>query len=98
MEPSPENVEKLEVRLDVGLSEILKSDVVPHLYANSFAIMHTNADVIVLLQQNGRPVGTLNLSFTLAKTLVGKLGKTISDLEASVEHSFPVTEDIDVIK
>jgi len=69
----------------------------PHLYANGFISALGNGDTLLVLQQSGRPIATLNLSFTLAKTLVNKLGNIIEDLEKDSGNIIMTTADMDKI-
>ena len=68
---------------------------VPHLSANGLALMLTNGDIMLSLEQNNRPVGTLNLSFTVAKTLAVILGNAIADLESMSGRPIMTTHEID---
>jgi hypothetical protein len=72
----------------------LSADV-PKLYANAFAIVMGTADSMVVLEQNGKPIAVLNLSFTSAKTLAVKLGNVISNLEENSGRSIMTTDDIE---
>ena len=67
----------------------------PHLYANGFQLGLTNADVNLVLKLNNRPVGVLNLSYTLSKTLHEKIGGLISRFEKASGRKMLVTEDVD---
>lgn len=66
-----------------------------HFYVNGFSVGHTNADSLVRFQLNGKPEVDIQMSFTLAKTLVGLLGKLISNLEQQVNMDIKTTKDID---
>lgn len=80
------------------IEEIINSAVnspdLPHLYANGFISALGNGDTLLILQQSGRPIATLNLSFTLAKTLVQKLGGIIEGLEADSGNTIMTTDDM----
>ena len=65
----------------------------PKIYVNGFQIASTNADIIIATQQNGRPVGVINMPFEIAKTLVEKLGITIGDIEEKTKTEFLTTDE-----
>jgi hypothetical protein len=65
------------------------------IYANGFTLGLTNADVFIVLQMFGRPIGIVNVSYTLAKTLSQKLEKLVSDWEAKTGHKIETTDTID---
>jgi len=72
------NMDKKKISQD--LDSALNADI-PHLYANAFTNAIGNGDVIIVLRQGGKQVATLNLSYTVAKTLASKLGELINTLE-----------------
>jgi len=93
------NDERVQISIPGSeISEALHSDTVPKVYANGFAILLGNSDVNIVWQQHGKPVGVSQMSFTLAKTLVQKLGGVILKLEEATEHNFLTTEEIDKTK
>ena len=71
----------------------LDNPSVPKIYLNGFQIGSTNADVMIVAQQNTRPVAVLNMSFELAKTLVSKLGYIIEQVEDATDTKFLTTDD-----
>lgn len=75
------------------LQTALDNPNVPKIYLNGFQIGSTNADVIILAQQNGRPNAVLNMSFEIAKTLVKKLGDVVEQVEEKTDTEFLTTED-----
>lgn len=70
---------------------------IPHLYANGFISAIGNGDTLLVFRQTGRPIATLNLSFTVAKTLVKKLGAIIEDLEKNSGNNIMTTSDLDEV-
>ncbi len=93
------NDERVQISIPGSeISEALHSDTVPKVYANGFAILLGNSDVNIVWQQHGKPVGVSQMSFTLAKTLVQKLGGVILELEQATEHDFLTTDEIDKTK
>ena len=51
------------------------------IYINSFAAGLSTGDIFIVLQRNGLEIGTLNMSFTVAKSLGEALNQLISSLE-----------------
>ena len=70
---------------------------VPHLSANSLAVLLTTGDVLITLEQNSRPVGTLNLSYTVAKSLAVILGNAIADLESMSGRPIMTTREVETM-
>ena len=68
---------------------------IPHLYANGFALSVSSADTIVVLEQNGIPIATLNMSYTAAKTLAIKLGSSVAILENATERPMLTTDEVE---
>jgi len=68
---------------------------VAQLYANSFVIGMSNSDLFVVFQRFGKPVGVVNLSYTLAKTLAQRVGGLISEFEQSIDQNILTTDRID---
>jgi len=66
----------------------------PTIYANGFAVATALGDVVVALQQNGKPSGVINLSYTVAKTLSIKLGGGINNLEEKTGNSIMTTDQV----
>src|SRR5262249_32122749 len=64
------------------------------LYANGFALGLTNADVSIVLQQFGRPLAVLSLSYTLAKTLSEKLATLVAEWETRTGQRLVTTDQI----
>ena len=80
--------------LDARIKAALTNDV-PKIYANGFVTSMTSGDILVVLEANGRSVGVLNLSFTVAKTLSLALGQAIANLEEKAGHEIMTTHLID---
>lgn len=75
--------------------EAAKAADVPRVYLNGFQVAGTNADVIVVGDNNGKPVLLLNLSFTVAKTLAEALTNTIAAVEEASGRSMLTTHQLD---
>lgn len=77
------------------LEKAINDPDIPHIYSNGFINAMGNGDILVLLQRNGRIEGTLNISFTIAKTLSLKLSQMIKDIEQKSGNVIMTTGDID---
>jgi hypothetical protein len=82
-------------QLNSTVTSIIRSGDISHLYANGFITALGNGDVILILQRNAAPVAVINLSYTVAKTLVQKLGRVIEDFEENADHKIMTTEVVD---
>ena len=67
---------------------------VEKIYFNGFTNTIGLGDILITLEQNGSPVGVLNTSYTVAKTLAIKLADLIGQLEAATGNKIMTTEDI----
>ena len=81
--------------LDAVVKGALSSDRVPHIYANGFIYAIGNADVTVILQRNSIPIATLNMSYSMTKTLYQKLGDAVSNFEKKTQHHIMTTDEVD---
>ncbi len=54
----------------------------PHIYFNGFSATLGAGDVILVLLRQGRQVGVLNMSYTMAKTLAEKMNTLVDILES----------------
>jgi hypothetical protein len=63
------------------VEEAIASEQVINIYGNGFVCLNSNADMIIVLQKNQKPVAIINLSYTTAKTLSEKLGQMVRDFE-----------------
>lgn len=78
-----------------SIIDALRSDQVTKIYANGFTNTHSNADVSLIFQQYGKPVGVVQMSFTLAKTLAQKLDQMIDNVEKTTGKTVSVTDDFE---
>jgi hypothetical protein len=77
------------------VKEALESEEVIKIYANGFANFFTNSDIGMVFSRNNKPIAVLNISLTLAKTLVEKLGQMIHDFEKNTDIKILTTTDIE---
>lgn len=73
----------------------LESDSVPKIYCNGFTNAIGNSDVMVVLQQNGKPAGVVNMSFTIAKTLSQSLKDIIDSIESKSSQNIMTTHEVE---
>ena len=69
---------------------------VTQIYINGFQLGLTNADVALVGVLDNEPVIKINMSYTIAKTLVVKLGDIMATLEKSTGREIITTEDAGV--
>lgn len=77
------------------VAQAIESEDTIKLYANGFANFFTNSDIGIVFSQNNKPIILLNISLTLAKTLVVKLGRMIHDFEKNTDVKILTTTDIE---
>ena len=80
------------------LQEAFKNPEIPNLYANTFIMASGTGDITLLFERNGVSVATLNVSYTVAKSLAVLLGQSISDLEKESGNTIMTTHDIEEIR
>lgn len=94
-----ESAKPQEIDQSVALNQLinlaLESDSVPKIYCNGFTNAVGNSDVMVVLQQNGKPAGVVNMSFTIAKTLSQSLKEIIDSIEARSKQSIMTTHEVE---
>ena len=67
----------------------------PLYYANGFVSVNGPSDMLIGFERNGKPNVSVNLSYTLAKTLHQQLGQMIADLENRTNRSFLTTQQVE---
>lgn len=68
---------------------------VPCFYFNGFYTGITTGDIVSILEQNGKPIATLNMSYTVAKTLSVILGNIIASIEEQSGRQIMTTQEIE---
>ena len=71
---------------------------VPQFYVNNLQSGYNNTDFLLLLESNGKPSAIVNLSYTLAKTLVETIGGNIAELEAKLGHPIHSMGEMDLLR
>lgn len=79
---------------DQRIQRATEATNIPNLYANGFVNHVTQGDILTVLEHNGKPVATINLSYTVAKTLALSIGTLISQLEALTGRDMLTTHDV----
>lgn len=74
--------------------KIFSEPDLPRTFANGFHVVMSNADVAILLLQNGFPVSAVNMSYTVAKTLSQKIAGMIDKLEKKSGQPIMTTDDV----
>lgn len=77
------------------IQKAIASNEIPHLYINGFTASVGAGDVVFVLDQNGQSVATLNMSFTVGKTLVSKLNVLIQLLETKTGNKIMSIDMVD---
>jgi hypothetical protein len=67
----------------------------PKIYFNGFKAGAGNADVVTILELNGRPIAILNSSFTLTKTLAQQLTTLVESIEKDSGNPIMTTSVVD---
>lgn len=80
-------------KTQTNINDVLASDI-PETYINGFQIAAGQADIILILQRNGKNVETINLSFTIAKTLAQGLSEVVQKFETETGMNIKTTKDI----
>lgn len=82
---------------DAYTSDVLKaleSDNLPQFYVNSFTMNLGTGDVLMVMRRNHEQVGAIQMSYTVAKSLVVALGELIERLERRTGHEIMTSKFI----
>ena len=77
------------------IQEAIASEQAVNLYGNGFICINSNADILIIMQKNQKPVAVINLSYTTAKTLSEKLGQMVRDFEKKTGNIIMTIDVID---
>ena len=94
MSPDPTKIVKVEGEPKEQLAQALQVPGIPRIYFNGFAMAVGTGDTILVLKNCEEPVAILNASYTVAKTLVEKLGAGISTLEEVSGNTIMTTDEV----
>jgi len=67
------------------IEEATRGDV-PHIYFNGLSTSLGASDIVCALFNQGKPTGTLNMSYSMAKTMAQQLNWAIESLEKKTGH------------
>lgn len=93
-EPGIQNTDQATA-LNQLINLALESESVPKIYCNGFTNAVGNSDVMIVLQQNGKPAGVVNMSFTIAKTLSHSLKEIIDSIESKSGQNIMTTQEVE---
>ena len=82
-----------DVRAEERTQRALDADV-PTIHFNGFVNGITTGDILTVLERNAVPVGILNMSFTVAKTLSVSLGSLIASIEEASGRTIMTTREL----
>lgn len=75
------------------IDQALESDV-PCIYFNGFVNGFSPGDIVCLMERNGQPVGIMNMSYTVAKTLSASLAQLVGTLEEASKQPIMTTHEV----
>lgn len=75
------------------INQALESDV-PRIYFNGFVNGFSAGDIMCVLERNGQPVGIMNMSYTVAKTLSASLASLVGALEETSKQPIMTTHEV----
>lgn len=94
-DPDQSNAPNQAPALNQLINLALESDSIPKIYCNGFTNAVGNSDVMLVLQQNGKPAGVVNISFTIAKTLSQSLKEIIDSIEEKSNQTIMTTHEVE---
>ncbi len=93
-EEGDSQIEK-NAQLNQLINLALESDTVPKIYCNGFTNAVGNSDIMIVMQQNGKPSAIVNVSFSVAKTLSQSLKEIIDTLEKNSKQKIMTTHEVE---
>jgi len=82
--------------LGKNIKEAIEAENIPHYYTNGFISTLGSGDALLILKQNGNTVATVNLSYTVAKTLAEKLGELLLSFEKKANREIMTIDQANV--
>lgn len=79
--------------IDDRIRTAISSENTPKLYANGFVSFVGQSDIGIILEYHNNPIAVVSMSYTLAKTLVEKLGNVIHDIEDRTGNAIMTTDN-----
>jgi hypothetical protein len=81
--------------LNQEIREAASDQQLPNIYFNAFTIGASAADLVIILKRNNKPVGLLNVNYSVALTLVSHLSKLIANHENVTEIPIKTTNELE---
>lgn len=98
--PTPNQDEERERQ--ARLIQTALNSPIPKFYANSFGLAQSSSDLSLVLLLNNQPVGTINMSYITAKSLVHDLNGLINSIEKAAKQEIQtigqMTEHLQKVK
>lgn len=85
--------DKNEEQSSERINQALEADV-PQIYFNGFVNAFSAGDIMCVLERNGRAVGIMNMSYSVAKTLSASLATLVGKLEEASKQSIMTTHEV----
>ena len=92
---SETNEKKKKLSYDNRIKQALENAEIPNINFNGFVNTMGIGDILMVLENNGKPVATLNGSYTVIKTFANSLNELIANLESKSEKEIMTTQDIE---
>ena len=86
--------DKHRIELNKKIKEAVDDDKVPSFYVNGFMNAYYTSDIIIVFTKNRKNEVIINMSYTLAKSLAGRLTNLITAFEKRTSHEIMTTEYI----
>ena len=92
---SETNNKKKKLDLAERVDKALEDTEIPKLHFNGFVNTMAIGDVLMVLEKNGKPVATLNGSYTVVKSFANSLNNLIENLERKSERKIMTTKEVE---
>ena len=86
---------KKELSYQARIEQALDNAEIPKLHFNGFVNSMGVGDVLMVLENNRKPVATLNASYTVIKTFANSLNRLIENLESKSERMIMTTNEVE---
>ena len=77
------------------INKALENTEIPKLHFNGFVNTMAIGDVLMVLENNGKPVAILNGSYTVVKSFADSLNNLIENLERKSERKIMTTNEVE---
>jgi len=85
----------LEAMFAADVGRALEPNNLPQFYVNSFTVTLGIGDVLIVMKRNGVAVASMQVSYTVAKSLVEVIGSLIKVLEDRTGNSIMTSKFIE---